>query len=115
MLFLGTLNETLEDCKHDHNGDYMGGQPGCYNLYPVYEWIKRTIISIFLVFMVSFLPLFLHELMDRGAWKAFSRLTKQFLSLSPIFEVFSTQIYRHSVSSLLPFRINKILMPISKI
>ena len=115
MLFLGTLNETLEDCKHDHNGDYMGGQPGCYNLYPVYEWIKRTIISIFLVFMIAFLPLFLHELMDRGAWKAFSRLTKQFLSLSPIFEVFSTQIYRHSVSYLLPFRINKILMTISKI
>ncbi|TIB98407.1 glucan synthase [Wallemia mellicola] len=103
LLLLGTLNETLEDCKHDDNGDYMGGQPGCYNLYPVYEWIKRTIISIFLVFMIAFLPLFMHELMDRGAWKAFSRLTKQFMSLSPIFEVFSTQIYRHSIVTSLTF------------
>ncbi|TIA75844.1 hypothetical protein E3P91_00230 [Wallemia ichthyophaga] len=103
MVFLGTLNATLEDCKHDENGDYVGGQPGCYNLYPVYEWIKRTIVSIFLVFMIAFLPLFMHELMDRGAWKAFIRLTKQFLSLSPVFEVFSTQIYRHSIVTSLTF------------
>ena len=35
------------------------GQSGCYNLVPVFDWICRCIISIFLVFAIAFLPLFL--------------------------------------------------------
>lgn len=37
------------------------------------------------------------ELIERGTPKAVLRLSKHFLSLSPVFEVFSTQIYCHSV------------------
>jgi 1,3-beta-glucan synthase len=43
------------------------------------------------------------ELVERGTWKAIFRLAKQFGSLSPVFEVFSTQIYTHSILSNLTF------------
>lgn len=41
--------------------------------------------------------------MERGTWKAILRLGRQFGSLSPVFEVFSTQIYTHSILSNLTF------------
>ncbi|KAJ7937970.1 glycosyl transferase, partial [Mycena leptocephala] len=76
---------------------------GCYNLSPVFDWIHRCIFSLLLVFMIAFLPLFLQELIERGTWKAVLRLAKQFSSFSPFFEIFSTQIYTHSIISNLTF------------
>ncbi|KAG6889590.1 1,3-beta-D-glucan synthase [Termitomyces sp. Mi166 len=99
LVFLGTLNAQLVICKYTDAGQFIGGQAGCYNLVPVFDWIRRCIISIFLVFMISFLPLFLQELVERGTVKAIIRLAKQFGSLSPVFEIFSTQIYTHSILS----------------
>lgn len=43
------------------------------------------------------------ELLERGTGSALIRLGKHFLSLSPIFEVFSTQIYSQSILSNLTF------------
>ncbi|KDQ56816.1 glycosyltransferase family 48 protein [Jaapia argillacea MUCL 33604] len=103
MVFLGTLNSELQICKYTSSGQFIGGQGGCYNLVPVYDWIAHCIISIFLVFMISFLPLFLTELVERGTGRALIRLGKQFMSLAPVFEVFSTQIYTHSILSNLNF------------
>ncbi|KIY70916.1 glycosyltransferase family 48 protein [Cylindrobasidium torrendii FP15055 ss-10] len=103
LLYLGTLNKQLLICEVDSQGNVLGGQPGCYNLIPVFEWIRRSIISIFLVFFIAFLPLFLQELTERGTGKALLRLGKHFLSLSPIFEVFSTQIYSQAVLNNLTF------------
>ncbi|KAJ7057186.1 1,3-beta-glucan synthase [Mycena amicta] len=103
MVYLGTLNESITICAYTSSGQFKAGQAGCYNLVNVFGWIRRCIISIFLVFMISFLPLFLQELVERGTWKAVSRLVKQFGSLSPFFEVFSTQIYTHSILSNLTF------------
>ena len=53
------LNKQLAICKVDSQGNVVGGQGGCYNLIPVFDWVRRCIVSIFLVFMVAFLPLFL--------------------------------------------------------
>ncbi|KAF8798014.1 1,3-beta-glucan synthase [Phlegmacium glaucopus] len=103
LLFIGTLNKQLAICRVDSQGNVIGGQPGCYNLIPVFDWIRRCIISIFLVFIIAFLPLFLQELVERGTGKALLRLGKHFLSLSPVFEVFSTQIYSNSILSNLTF------------
>ncbi|KXN89269.1 1,3-beta-glucan synthase component FKS1 [Leucoagaricus sp. SymC.cos] len=103
LLYIGTLNKQLAICRVDGQGNVIGGQPGCYNLIPVFDWIKRCITSIFLVFFIAFLPLFLQELVERGTGKAILRLAKHFLSLSPIFEVFSTQIYSNSILSNLTF------------
>lgn len=59
VVFLGTLNKQLAICKVDSQGNPIAGQGGCYNLEPAFAWIKRSIVSIFLVFFVAFLPLFL--------------------------------------------------------
>ncbi|TFK29933.1 1,3-beta-glucan synthase [Coprinopsis marcescibilis] len=103
LLYIGTLNKRLGICQVDTRGEVLPGQPGCYHLIPVFDWIRRCIVSIFLVFFIAFLPLFLQELVERGTGKALLRLAKHFLSLSPIFEVFSTQIYSNSILSNLTF------------
>jgi 1,3-beta-glucan synthase len=122
VVFIGILNKQLAICKVDSQGNVIGGQGGCYNLIPVFDWVRRSIVSIFLVFMVAFLPLFLQgqlqftllshstlmpsfpaELVERGTGMALIRLAKHFLSLSPIFEVFSTQIYSQAILSNLTF------------
>ena len=103
LVFLGTMNKGLFICKYTSDGQFAGNQNGCYNLVPVYDWIKRCVISIFVVFFIAFLPLFLQELCERGVVRAIYRLGKQFLSLSPIFEVFGTQISTHSILSDLSF------------
>jgi 1,3-beta-glucan synthase len=58
VLFLGTLMESVPICNYI-NGQLSPNQNGCYNLFPVFDWIKRCMISIFLVFMIAFLPLFI--------------------------------------------------------
>ncbi|KAA1471184.1 1-3-beta-glucan synthase [Dentipellis sp. KUC8613] len=103
IMFIGTLNKQLAICRVDSQGNVKPGQPGCYNLIPVFDWVKRCVESIFLVFFIAFLPLFLQELMEKGTGKAIIRLAKHFLSLSPIFEVFSTQIYSQAILSNLTF------------
>ena len=72
---------------------------GCYNLIPVVHWLQRCIFSIFIVFVISFVPLAVQELTERGFYKAITRLGKQFASFSPLFEVFVCKIYAHSLSS----------------
>lgn len=53
LVFLGTMNNTLTICRYTADGQFVGGQGGCYNLVPVYDWIKRSIISIFIVFFIG--------------------------------------------------------------
>lgn len=70
---------------------------GCNNLVPVLEWVERCVLSIFVVFFISFLPLFVQELTERGFWRSVTRLGKHFVSLSPLFEIFVCQIYAQSL------------------
>lgn len=72
---------------------------GCYNLIPVIHWLQRCVVSIFIVFIISFVPLGVQELTERGFYKAITRLSKQFASFSPLFEVFICKIYGHSLAS----------------
>ncbi|EJD47468.1 1,3-beta-glucan synthase [Auricularia subglabra TFB-10046 SS5] len=100
MLYIGTLNSSLDICS----GPNAVLRPnGCYYLGSVKDWIEHCIISIFLVFFIAFLPLFLTELCERGAGKAIVRLAKQLGSFSYVFEVFSTQIYSQSILNNLAF------------
>ena len=59
VVFMGTLNSSLIVCKFDDDGKVLNGTDGCYFLTPIFDWITRSVISIFLVFMIAFLPLFL--------------------------------------------------------
>lgn len=66
---------------------------GCINLMPVILWLERCIFSIFIVVGISFLPLLVQELTERGIHKTLIRLLKHVASLSPLFEVFACRIY----------------------
>jgi 1,3-beta-glucan synthase len=76
---------------------------GCANIIPITDWVQRCIVSIFIVFFISFVPLTVQELTERGFWRAATRLAKHFSSLSPLFEVFVTQIYAYSVQQDIAF------------
>lgn len=96
MLFIGAMASSVQICSDVTEG-------GCVNLVPVYDWIKRCVLSIFIVFFIAFLPLFLQEFMERGFTRSLVRLGKHFMSLSPFFEVFVTQIYANSILTNLSF------------
>lgn len=70
---------------------------GCNNLIPVIEWLERCVLSIFVVFFISFFPLFVQEMTERGIWRSLTRLSRHFASLSPLFEIFVCQIYAQSL------------------
>ncbi|KAI8089088.1 family 48 glycosyltransferase [Halteromyces radiatus] len=98
LLFIGALRLPLTLCSQEKKND-----TSCYDLMPVFDWIKRVVLSIFVVLMVSLLPLFLQELNERGFWRALTRLGKHMISMSPLFEIFVTQTYCYSILSNMTF------------
>ncbi|KAG1248340.1 hypothetical protein G6F68_013831 [Rhizopus microsporus] len=98
-LFISAMGASLTICEYNADApeDVALTPEGCYNLVPIFDWVKRCIISIVAVFLVAFLPLFLQELTEKGFWRSLTRIGKHFASLSPLFEIFVTQIYTNSV------------------
>jgi 1,3-beta-glucan synthase len=99
LLNLGALRHETIACKY--NSDVPITDPmmptGCANTVPLMDWVQRCVVSIFIVFFISFVPLTVQELTERGFWRAATRLAKHFSSLSPLFEVFVCQIYAYSI------------------
>ncbi|KAH3676412.1 hypothetical protein WICMUC_002043 [Wickerhamomyces mucosus] len=94
------VNESVI-CEYNPNSPITDPRKptGCSNLIPLIKWLERSILSIFVVFSISFVPLAVQELIERGVWRAFTRLGKHFLSFSPLFEVFVCKIYAQSLAS----------------
>ncbi|KAL8774996.1 MAG: hypothetical protein Q9209_000475 [Squamulea sp. 1 TL-2023] len=99
LINLGALHHETIICDYNPNKPKTDilMPPGCANLTPVTDWVFRCCLSIFIVFFISFLPLVVQELTERGFWRAATRLGKHFASLSPLFEVFVCQIYASSM------------------
>ena len=76
---------------------------GCAHTDPIHIWVTARVVSICIVFLISFVPLVVQELTERGTWRAVTRLAKHFGSLSPLFEVFVCQIYANSLHNNLSF------------
>ncbi|KAJ6445182.1 acetylornithine deacetylase [Purpureocillium lavendulum] len=76
---------------------------GCANTDALMDWVQRSVFSIFIVFFISFIPLVVQEMTERGVWRGVVRFLKQLFSLSPFFEVFVCQIYANSVQQNLTF------------
>jgi 1,3-beta-glucan synthase len=105
LLHLGALHHETVLCHFDRNTPITDPQwpNGCANLTPVFDWVSRSIMSIFIVFFISLVPLVAQALMERGPWRAVTRLAKHFSSGSPFFEVFVTQVYANSIQTNLSF------------
>lgn len=105
LLNIGALKHETIVC--DYNPDKPFYDPwyptGCTNTVELMGWVQRCVLSIFFVFFLSFVPLIVQELTERGVWRATVRFLKQFFSLSPFFEVFVCQIYANAVQQNLAF------------
>ncbi|KAK5993119.1 1,3-beta-glucan synthase component FKS1 [Cladobotryum mycophilum] len=105
LMNIGALRYETIKCRY--NRDVPITDPlfptGCANTDALMDWVQRSVFSIFFVFFLSFVPLIVQELTERGIWRALTRFLKQFLSLSPFFEVFVTQIYANSVQQDISF------------
>lgn len=85
--------------------EYKSGTPitdpeqptGCHNLQPVLMWIPRFVLSVFICFFISFVPLVVQELVEWGYTLALLRITRHFILMAPLFEVFLCQIYAGAV------------------
>ncbi|KAL9603654.1 MAG: hypothetical protein Q9219_000973 [cf. Caloplaca sp. 3 TL-2023] len=100
LINLGALHHETIICDYNPNKPKTDRlfPTGCANLTPIMDWVFRCCLSIFIVFFISFVPLVVQELTERGFWRAATRLGKHFGSLSPLFEVFVCQIYANSIS-----------------
>ncbi|WPK26498.1 hypothetical protein PUMCH_003852 [Australozyma saopauloensis] len=88
-------------CEYDASlpNSYPKNPPNCKDLIPLVVWLEKTVWSIFLVFILSLVPLAVHEVSERGLVKAITRTSKHVLSLSPLFEVFVCRIYAQSLGN----------------
>ncbi|KAI9478173.1 MAG: putative 1,3-beta-D-glucan synthase subunit [Benjaminiella poitrasii] len=101
LLFVAATSMPLNVC--DSSADPATQREDCYNLVPIFEWLKRVVTSIFAITFIAFFPLFLQELTERGFFRACSRLCKHMLSFAPLFEIFITQTYANSILNNLTF------------
>lgn len=76
---------------------------GCVNTDALMDWVYRCTLSIFLVFLMSFIPLTVQGLIENDPWRAALRFFKHISSLSPLFEVFVCQVYSSSLQQNLSF------------
>ncbi|PVV00328.1 hypothetical protein BB560_005296, partial [Smittium megazygosporum] len=106
-MYVATMALTLNVCSdvdmNDPNYYKNILTQSCFMLQPISSWLNRTTLAILLVLLIAFIPLFLQMLTEQGFSRAIIRLGKQFVSLSPIYEVEVTQIYAYSISSNLSF------------
>ncbi|KAL3420513.1 1,3-beta-glucan synthase component [Phlyctema vagabunda] len=105
LINIGALRNQVIACKYNSKvpiTDVL--EPlGCNNINVVRDWVYRCVISIVVVFAMSFIPLTIQELIERGPWRAAQRLAKQVASLSPVLEVFVCQNYANSVTQDMAF------------
>ncbi|KAF7533114.1 hypothetical protein G7054_g7353 [Neopestalotiopsis clavispora] len=105
LLSIGALRHETIAC--DYNTDVPITDPlyptGCANTDALINWVYRCVLSILFVFFLSYIPLCVQELTERGLFRMATRLAKQFCSFSPFFEVFVCQIYANSVQEDLSF------------
>jgi 1,3-beta-glucan synthase len=105
LLNIGSLRVETIACNYNRNVPITDPMlpTGCANTDALLDWVFRSILSIFFVFFLSFVPLIVQELTERGFWRAATRFFKQFFSFSPFFEVFVCQIYANSVQQDITF------------
>lgn len=105
LLSMGALRHETIPCSYNRSVPITDPlyPTGCQNTDALKDWVYRCILSILVVFFLSYIPLLVQELMERGVLRAAMRFCKQFFSLSPFFEVFTCQIYANSVQQDLSF------------
>lgn len=99
LLNLGALKHETIACNYNRNVPITDPlyPTGCANTDALEDWVYRCILSIVFVFIMSFIPLTVQDLLERDPWIAFLRLAKHVISFSAFFEVFVCQVYSNSL------------------
>ncbi|CUM65580.1 uncharacterized protein PRCAT00003227001 [Priceomyces carsonii] len=105
LVNLGSLANESIICHYDHDIPFTDLEKplGCYNLQPVLNWVTRFVLSVFICFFISFIPLVIQELIEKGFLKALFRVFYHFISMAPFFEVFVCQVYAQSLKDNITF------------
>ncbi|KAI7458752.1 1,3-beta-glucan synthase component, partial [Hortaea werneckii] len=66
LLNVGALRHETITCHYNHNVPETDPlfPTGCANIVPIMDWVQRCIVSIFIVFFISFVPLTVQELTE---------------------------------------------------
>lgn len=96
LINIGSLKNECTVCEHSKSLKDTLSPTGCYDIKPVIEWIGRYVLSVTICFILSFTPLVIQEILERGILSTTKRICYHLLSLSPLFEVFVCQVYAKS-------------------
>lgn len=96
---LGALTNDSSLCTYNRSVPFTDPRSPteCSNLVSVIDWVQRCTFSMLIVFGISFIPLCIQELMQRGIWRCMYSVFRHFTSLSPMFEVLVCRIYCRSL------------------
>ncbi|KAI0243644.1 1,3-beta-D-glucan synthase [Massospora cicadina] len=104
LVCVGVLTATQNFCDPTLVvGDLPTTTSNCTSFSGILNWIDRTILSVFFVLFITFLPLMMQVLSEQGFVRTASRLGKQLASCAPMFEIFTTQIYSNAILSNMSF------------
>ncbi|OVF08501.1 putative 1,3-beta-glucan synthase [Clavispora lusitaniae] len=105
LVFLGSLRyESILCITETASSTVEANFPyGCRNLVPVLEWMNRFVLSMFICFTISFLPITVQEITEKGVLNTLKRVTHHFFSLAPLFEVLVCKVYAKSFTENLRF------------
>lgn len=92
LTLLGSLNYETVMCLKGNESE-LPEPHGCFNLLPVLDWVNRFVLSMFICFSISFLPLIIQELTEKGFKRTLKRIGFHFFSLAPLFEVVVCRVY----------------------
>lgn len=73
---------------------------GCFDLFSISSWVQQTILSIVLVMFLSYLPFLAQLMLEFGVTTSLKRIGKHIVSLTSFFEIFSTQVYSYTLSTI---------------
>lgn len=95
LVGLGLVKHEVILCEYDRRMPVTDLRTplGCYHLAPVLQWVARFVLLVFICFFISFVPLIVQELVEKGVLKALTRIVSHFTLMAPCFEVFTCQIY----------------------
>lgn len=98
LLWITSLAAVSTTCEYDRRKPFtlQHTPDGCTNVMPLIDWIRRCVLSIFLVFFLSLCPLFCQELSEKGILDSLLRISRHFASLSMVFEIFASRVYARS-------------------
>ncbi|AMD22699.1 HHL071Wp [Eremothecium sinecaudum] len=69
----------------------------CANIMPVIRWLRRSVLSIFVVSTASFFPLFIEDINEKNFIASAKRILKHMITGAPMFEIFVCKVYSGSL------------------